>query len=338
MRQFLIFILMVLAAGTVLAQADSVPDTVTSAPGITVETAVDRSEIFIGDLIAYRLTIYHDSNIILTPPPIGANLGAFDVKDYQADNQSRTEDGRIKLESRFLLTTFTTGDYIIPPIPIEYMTGDSVRKVLVSEPIAIRVKSLIGENADTLDIRDIKPPISFASSYAWLYYAIPVFLILAGLAYWLIRKLRRKKVAGEPIDLREPWEIAFEALAMLREKNLPTTGDFKQYYIELTEIFRAYLGRIYNIPVMDMTTDEFCGNLAEMNVEADLFARVKKLLNFADLVKFAKFLPEQPRAEADFGETHDLVELIRQKEITRRAMAVSAATTATTTSGGEGNV
>ena len=52
---------------------------------IEIKTSVDLAEAYIGDLITYTMTITYDSTIELVPPPLGANLGAFDVKDYQAD-------------------------------------------------------------------------------------------------------------------------------------------------------------------------------------------------------------------------------------------------------------
>lgn len=317
---FGVFAIFSFSVESVSGQDSNSIDTVKSAPGITIETEIDKAEIFIGDLINYRLTVFFDSSIILTPPPIGANLGSFDVKDYQADDETDLDDGRKKIESRFLLTTFTTGDYIIPPIPIEYMMPDSTRKILISEPIAIRVSSLLAEDSDTLDIRDLKPPFDFKASKAWLYYLIGSVLIIGALIFFLIWRHRRKKqLKSEWVDPRKPWEIAFEDLAVLREKNYPTENQFKLYYIELSEIVRAFLGRIYNIPVLDMTTDEFCSILAELEVTEDLYKWIKSFLGYADLVKFAKQIPKIERTESDFTDSHQLVDQIMHIELRKIA-------------------
>jgi len=323
-------------SGHALAQDEALPDTVKSAPGITIETEIDKAEIFIGDLINYRLTVFFDSTIDLTPPPIGANLGSFDVKDYQADDEIDLKDGRKKIESRFLLTTFTTGDYIIPPIPIEYRTADSVRKILISEPIAIRVSSLLAEDSDTLDIRDIKPPFDFKASRAWLYYLIGGVILVGAITFYFFRRYRlnRRQVSG-PIDLRKPWEIAFEELAVLKEKGLPEGGQFKLYYIELTGIIRTFLGRIYEIPALDMTTDEFCDSLSESDVPGELYEHLKSFLRHADLVKFAKWIPAAEKMNSDFGEAHGLVEHIMQIELSK--ITVLTPEPAATTAGAGGS-
>jgi len=309
--------------GTLSAQEKkaSAPDTVKTAEGIRVETSVDKSEIYIGDLINYRLTIYHDTDVALTPPPIGANLGAFDVKDYHSDDPDTLKDGRIKLESRFALTTFTTGDYIIPPIPIKYTSPDSTTRVLVSEPISIRVKSLLGEEAtDTLDIRDLKPQYQFAESDWWLWGSIiGVVLLAAVVAFVIWRRKHRGEEKAEPVDLRDPWEIAFERLALLKEKDYLDNREYKIYYVELSDIFRAYVGRMYDIAAMDMTTDEFLYELEDIEMEPALYGRIAKFLKFADLIKFAKFVPDESRPMFEYDEVHEMVEYIREIEMTKRS-------------------
>ncbi len=316
------YILAILAiSATMLRGADKPPvDTVKSAPGITIETSVDRSEIYIGDLIKYTLAIIHDSDIVLTPPPIGANLGAFDVKDYQTDVETKLKDGRIKSESRFVLTTFTTGDYIIPPIPVEFKLPDGTVKYLISEPTPIKVKSLLAEGGDSADIRDIKGPIYFKTKALWPYYMAGAIVILAAAGYYWWWRRRKKLGPAEFIDTRKPWEIAFENLALLQQKGYIADRKTKQFYIELTEIIRAYFGRIYKMPVLDMTTDEFLEQIIQKEVDATLFERLKKFLNHADMVKFAKLIPETERMTADFEEASEMVEVVRQVEMTKVQM------------------
>jgi len=300
-------------------------DTVQSAPGIEIESAVDRAEIYIGDLISYRLTIVHDSDINLTPPPVGANLGSFDVKDYQTDDETVLENGRVKLESRFLLTTFTTGDYIIPPIPIEYNTADMERKILISEPMPIKVKSLLAEAADTADINDLKPLIEFKKEIPlWYYLAGAAFLlfIIALVIWWRLRKIKPEE--SGPVDRRPAWEIASEKLAQLKEKNYPKAGEIKQYYVELSEVIREFLQRVYAIPVLDMTTYEFLNEIVQRDIENDLYERLKIYLQFADLVKFAKLVPEPDRFDKDFDEAVAIIDSVRQSELMSSALITTA--------------
>ncbi|MEW6050576.1 MAG: hypothetical protein AB1644_05885 [Candidatus Zixiibacteriota bacterium] len=286
-------------------------DTVGSLPGIEIQTSVDLAEAFVGDLITYRLSIIHDSDIRLVPPPLGANLGAFDVKDYEPDVETKLPDGRIKSETKFVLSTFTTGDYIIPPLPMMFELRDSTRKVMLSEAVPIKVKSLLENAGDSMDIRPLKPQYEFKRNLTPYYIAGAASLLLLVIAILVLRRLRKGKGVAEVIDLRAPWEIAFEKLAFLRESRLLDDGKHKQFYIELTEIIRAYLGRVYRVAVLDMTTEEFLSGCRDMQQPTGLLEKTETLLHHADLVKFAKLQPEREQADEDFLLGHDIVEIVR---------------------------
>lgn len=308
----------------VMAQVDV--DTVSTLKGITVETSVDRAEMFIGDLINYKLTITYDSSYELVPPPLGANLGAFDVKDYQTDQITRLEDGRMRSTSNFVLSTFTTGDYIIPPIPALFNLPDGSRKLILSEAVPIVVNSLLGDESDSTDIRPLKPPHEFEHDRTMYYVyggAALLVLILAGL--WLWSRMRRKTGRAEYVDRRKPWEIAFEKLALLSEQNLMSQGEHKLYYIELTEIAREYLGRMYAVEVLEMTTDELLVAFVDVALPNELYDTLRGFLNHADLVKFARFVPQEERSGTDFNLVHDLVESVRV-EFERRLQVEMAVT------------
>ncbi len=287
-------------------------DTVESLSGIEIVTSVDRAEVLIGDLINYTLAITYDSVYELVPPPLGANLGAFDVKDYESDLVTRLDNGRIRSESKFKVSTFTTGEYVIPPIPVLFRLPDSTGKVLFSEPVPIKVNSLLENAGDSVDIKPLKAPYEFERDLTAYYYgggALLLFLLV--LAWYLWRRSRRVKAGAEPVDLRKPWEIAFENLAVLQQKRLPAEGKFKEYYFEITDIVRSYMGRIYEVDVMEMTTEEWSEVFAEITMPDGTFETGREFFKHADLVKFAKFIPEVVRAENDLETAHHLVETIR---------------------------
>lgn len=302
-----------LLAGSTRLQAQTGPDTVNSIPGITITTSVDKAEVFIGDLITYEVTIEHDSSITLVPPPLGANLGAFDVKDYEPDKGRKLEGGRTQTTTTFVLSTFTTGDYVIPPVPILFELPDKTRKVMLAEAVPIKVKSMLENAGDSVDIKPAKAPYEFKRN--WVPYYILGGLLLAlliGVILWW--RLRKKTQSGAAVDLRPAWEIAYEELALLQTGSLLADEKYKEYYIELTEIVRGFLGRIYRVTVLDMTTEEFLAVFKSMDLPDGLYTQTSDLLTHADLVKFAKLIPERDRAEQDFEAAHMIVSLVRAEE------------------------
>ncbi|MEA3297710.1 MAG: hypothetical protein U9R56_07595 [candidate division Zixibacteria bacterium] len=295
-----------------------------SLSGIEVKTSVDRADMLIGDLINYKLTIIYDSTYELVPPPLGANLGAFDVKDFKPDMVSQLPDGRMKSETDFILSTFTTGEYIIPPVPIIFSLPDGSRKLILSESVPIKVNSLLENEGDSVDIRGLKDPYEFERDLTAYYIwgsLILVVLVVAGMMLW--RRLKKKKGDMSQVDLRPPWEIAFEKLAVLKEKKLIESGQFKLYYFELTEIIRYYLGRMYDVDAMEMTTEEFLERFSEIALPADLYNGSRTFFYHADLVKFAKYVPESSRTEEDYNLVHDMLESVRS-DCERKRQAESA--------------
>ncbi len=328
-----ILLLLVMAPVSVIAQ-ESV-DTVSNLPGIEIETSVDKAEIYVGDLLNYSVVITYDSTYELIPPPLGANLGAFDVKDYQTDLMSRLPDGRLRSTNNFVLSTFTTGDYVIPPIPAMFNLPDSSRKMLLSEGVPIKVLSLLAESGDSLDVYPLKDPFEFKRDYTMYYlWGGAGLLALIAVALWLWARYRRRQDVSEPVDRRPPWEIAFERLAFLQEKNLPAQAEFKAYYIELTEIARFYLGRMYQSNVLDMTTEEFLSDFTTRELPTNLFEAMSGFLRHADLVKFAKMTPELQRVESDLTFVHDLVAAVRAEFDRRNAEAQTGVVRSESVAGG----
>ncbi len=328
-------LLLLLLAIVAPVSAQNAADTVESLAGIQITTSVDLAEIYIGDLITYKIAISYDSTYQLIPPPLGVNLGAFDVRDYTPDVTTDLPDGRKHTENSFTLSTFTTGEYLIPPVPVGFILPDGSKRYLLSESVPIKVNSMLLDSDDTADIAALKDPYEFERDYFayYLWGSIAFIAIALGLFLWW--RFGRRKVEQEPIDLRPPWEQAFERLANLKQQPVPEDGNFKAYYIDLTEIAREYLGRMYIINVLDMTTSEFLNHFAERETPADLHNNMKLFLDHADLVKFARFDPEQERADSDFDFVHATVGDVRD-DFEHRQRELEAAQEKTTVSAGGG--
>ncbi|MFH1699938.1 MAG: hypothetical protein ABIE07_05050 [Candidatus Zixiibacteriota bacterium] len=282
---------------------------------IEITASVDKQSAFIGDLIEYTVSVTYDSTIVLTPPAVGANLGQFDVKDYKAGEEEKLDDGRLRQSLWFNMRTFTTGEYIIPPLPIEYMMPDSTRRVLSSDPIKINIKSVLGEGAqsDTLQLVDIRGQVSLPGDNTVLIWSIvgAVIFVSGGIfALWWFKWKKREE--EEYVDPRPAWEIAFADLAALKDKNLPEKGELKLFYIELTEIIRRFVGRKFEFDAIDLTTSEINEKLNELSIDEDYSKEFTEFLEQADLIKFAKFIPPPEQPTTDWQTAFSLVDKARE--------------------------
>ncbi len=270
--------------------------------GISVESAVDRSTVLIGDVIVYTISIQHDPDVKVRKPGFAENLDMFEVRDF-AELESEKIDGKIIEKLQYELSTFFVGEYDIPELEIKYVVEpDSAYQSIKTEPIRITVKSLNPDEAG--DIRDIKPPITPPRAYKTLIFFGLGALLIAALIVFAVYYVRKRKSGRSLLPKRTPpprpaHEIALEALETLEAKNLPADGKIKQFYTELSDIVRQYMDDRYYIDAMEMTTLQLLSVMQEERLPERDIVLMESLLQSCDLVKFAKYQPaeaEHPKA------------------------------------------
>lgn len=290
---------------------------------ISVESYVDRATITIGDRILYTLKIIADPKVELEPPSLGSNLGAFEVKDYKFYDPEKTKDGNTTNKSEYLITTFTTGEYVIPPITIRYKDPGGEKKEIKSEPLFILVKSVGASESDKEDIRGLKSPIDIKGGY-WAYLLILPVLVLLGAGGFLYYRQRSKGLTLPeiPEELHKPaWEVALLELDNLRESDLLKRGQIKKYFTHLSDIIRKYTERRYKIPALDRTTDEIKGEIRRLKPEQTIVDSLYGLLFFCDLVKFAKYIPSAEEIEKSLNQAYGIVNMTKQTELKEEVLA-----------------
>ncbi len=92
------------------------------------------------------------------------------------------------------------------------------------------------------------------------------------------------------VDPRLPHEKALAALDQLETGKLWESNQSKQFYVQVTQIMRAYIEAGLLIPTVDHTTREIISSLKK-NLKDELLHRLSRDLRMADLVKFAKAQP-----------------------------------------------
>ncbi len=282
---------------------------------IRVNATVDSSVITIGDRITYTLTIEHAENLQIQQPGPGANLGQFEIKDYRIDNPVK-KDGMISQNFEYEISVFDTGTYVIPPFPVAFSESDSSAgyQIIKTEPIEIFVKSVL--NAENAEIKDIKPPVSVPFNYRrWMMWGAAGLLILA--AVLLTVYILRKRKKGEPLFRREvirpAHEIALEELAELKSrwKSMQEKGEYKALYTRISDILRRYIENRYFVNALEETTGEIRQSLAEIEIDETVLQTAAGILQFADLVKFARYVPQEAETAAKIAELEAFIDKTR---------------------------
>ena len=266
-----------------------------SRPLIEVNSSVDTSRITIGDRITYTLSINHVDTMRVEKPGEGVNLGQFEIKDYKIFDPVR-EEGRIEEKFEYVISVFDTGTFVIPPFPVAYFPNDSLGdyKLMEASPITIYVESVIQD--EERQLRDVKPPIDIPYDYFTLFSVIATVILIGVLLFFGYRLYRKRKETGYLIKPPEPprpaHEIAIAALEELLKKDLLSKGLFKQFYSEISDIIRHYIEGRFFIPALEETSREILNELGNQELENEILANGKEILELSDLVKFAKYKPD----------------------------------------------
>jgi hypothetical protein len=266
---------------------------------IRVTAEFDTNRIYIGDQIFFTIKI---------EKPVGENISLPTLKDtlYKkieilsgpTSDTIALQSGRDAIIRKYLVTSFDSGLYQVPPVYAEITTSNGLTR-FYSNYTSLEVSRINIAPKDTTDViyDIIKPynaPLTLSDILPWVLIIIAVSLIIWYLAK-LIKNRKKRKTGVEAPEIYEPAHIiAFRELEKLRDDELWQRGDIKLYYTRLTEILRQYLENRYRINSMELTSDETLSIYKKtVKPDKDIFNTLKTVLKDADLVKFAKFKPGQ---------------------------------------------
>lgn len=279
-----------------------------SQSGSNVVSNVDTTVIKIGEQIKFTVTVETDTTAQVIFPE-GQTFSPLETVEAFATDTTRKND-RMTLQKIYALTQFDSGLYKLPSQRIEIngkgFFTDSTQVLVADVPV------------DTLaqKMYDIKPLMEVQKSNAkfWLTLLIVLLLIalVGGLLYWFV--FRKKPLSKEEKEaLLPPYDRALMELKKLENSKYLIQDQYKEYYSELTGIVRSYLEEDVHVSALESTTDELILKLemlrdaGELKIDHDTLQQFKRILQTADLVKFAKSKPETSIAEQDRKSIEDIV-------------------------------
>lgn len=288
---------------------------------ITVKSSPDTTDILIGDQIGFSVSATFPSGINATLSTMKDTLAKkIIILGRSARDTVKSTDGRLTLTDRYLITSYDSGTYSIPPFYAEVISGDSLRRYY-SDYSYLRVTRPDVTPKDTTDvIYDIVPPRTAALTFRDILPWLVIALIAAAVIYLLARFLPRNPLKRfiRPPAPREPAHvIALRELNRLRDEELWQKGEVKEFYSRLSDILRRYIDNRYGIMSPEMTTDETVRMLQKAAVTThDEMSLVRELLSLSDMVKFAKYLPQSEIHEKSIEDAFRFVEMTREPEVT----------------------
>jgi hypothetical protein len=254
---------------------------------------VDTNAFLIGDQINLTISVDHGTDFKIGNIAPADSLEGLEIV-ARGETERHSSGDAVSERTRFTITAFDSGTYVIPPFAVYYTGGaDTLVRSAKTGPVAVFVH---GVEVDTAgDIRAIKPPLGVPLTFLEVLPYLAVLAAAAGLV-WLVSWFLRKRRSGEKFipgpPPRPADELALEALRSLGAKRLWQRGMIKEYHSTLSDIVRTYIERRYLVPAMESTSDETLSFEPVRRLPPDDAATLKEILYRSDLVKFAKFVPE----------------------------------------------
>ncbi|MCI0422242.1 MAG: hypothetical protein L0312_23940, partial [Acidobacteria bacterium] len=245
-------------------------------------------------------------------PSIGSSLGEWVVRSSNQLPPKKLDDGSIEDVLELQLAIYKTGTFAIPALEVETVTASGKKMVLASEPVKINVQSVLTGNQDAL--KDLKPQAEIAADYRPFLFFLAALASAAYLVYRLIQYLKRRKQVPPPkaISARSAEEIAREAIERLLARKLVEQGHLKQFYLELSEIIKRFLGSKLGVHSLERTTEEFTRDLRDASIPSAQYRKIRDFLEDCDLVKFAKYRPGAEEVQQIITRSREMIDNVAE--------------------------
>ena len=239
---------------------------------------------------------------------------------------------KAKLDSAYLLMGRQTGMHIEI---VQDKNATGYIPVTDGDTLTRNVEIVGWRNSDTTDLGNNRIQIDrdlILQSFDSGLYTLPPILYISGKDTFRTEKTTLKVIPVNVDTLKNindyknvenpdtkwkllpPYEEAIEALTALKAASLWQNGQEKEYYTRLTDILRHYIDRRFGVNAMEMTTSQILALLTAIEAKGAK-EELKKILDVADFVKFAKMKPLADENEQSYRLATEFLEKTKPVEI-----------------------
>jgi signal transduction histidine kinase len=282
----------------------------------TVHVRLDKTKMTIADTVLLQFETTLQPGYEMHMPKVDKVLENFGIVNWDNLGKKLDDKNNVVTTCQYRLEPFLSGKYDIPAFKFQFHDANDPNATheLASEPIAVEVTSLLGDQRANLTIEDIEGVVEMPqAAHRWWLWGLVVLGIAALPAAWFFLRSRR---ARELVRIFQPaHELAYARLRALVAENLVEQGKIKEFYERISGILRHYIEDRFDLHAPERTTEEF---LAELRFTETLASADKKVLEefltHCDLVKFAKHDPTTEQVQRTFDLVKDFIERTKSEQ------------------------
>ena len=275
------------------------PVSILFSQNLGISVSADKQKILLGE--PFHLTLQ-----AVYPSGLGVSTGYDSIPHFEFTEEPKIDstlsNQLVTLNIVYSLTSFDSGHWVIPSLIMnKKWRADSI-------PMDVQF-SEFDTSQPYHSIKDILDVAVKKRSDWWWYVMGGALLLIMGLVYFLKKRKRRLPIhTSENID---PYKEAMLELKKLSSENLEP----KLYYSKLILVFRIYLKRKKNMQSLQKTTADLIIKMKELSLKREELELVSQALRMADVVKFARYIPEAADREASFSAIKTCIESIESASL-----------------------
>ena len=283
-----------------------------------VTANIESDSILIGKELFYTIDIDMEKaeNIIF---PDSTSFIPFELISETKVDTTEIENG-LRFSKKYGIISFDEGDYVIPKIKVQI--GN---KLFSTDSKKITV-NLVQVDTTKQGLYEIKPSydkfslfeiikLTLSNNYLVIIFIISFILLLI---YFKSKILRffNPLLNIEP-SLR-PIELVVKRLNDLEKVNMDSKEGIKLFYSDLTFYLRSFFEKEVYDRALESTTRELIqglNNVSEIKsfpISKKSVKRIEEIFKRADLVKFAKFLPEKNIIQNDLKIINEEIDIFSE--------------------------
>lgn len=295
----------------------------------SISSDISTQELKENEAVTVRMVISGTGNMKLLKTPEITFPADFEVYDPKIENNFKLKTNGLSGNKviEYLAIPRHAGDYEIPPVQFSYFdTKEKTYRTLSTPAYQLKVArgngsttavtsgyvnkedlKLLGQDIRYIDLSDAtlkaKGKYFFGSFGFWLWYIIPMLLLLAALIIWRKKAAENANIAK--VKTKKANKVATKRLK--NAKKLMNGGDDAAFYDEILKALWGYTGDKLNIPVSKLSKDNIASELASHGVDEKTIGEFTTLLGDCE---FARYAPAISGVKVDdiYDRTVDLID------------------------------